>query len=751
MKTSNFFVLILLSLCCVARAAEPLEQADESNKPGIARILSEKSFAAQAELLDLSQTDSPRTTHAANAMVAAGFGELKVERRGERVLWVRSIARNAREKADRAIAVECAISVMLASAVTHLLVECGSDKSANGSWGPLALELCCDGQWQRVSLAGEYVDRGGVICSYVLPCALASGKVLNALRLVAEAPNDESRLYIRRMALGTSSVDSTRALAIETLTEKTRIRTYPAGTDVAFRVRGKEGVPLADDTLQWIVVDWNGKVRQRGKVPFGRVEWEKGVVVTVPGKDLGAGYFQFCPRLASDGATVPREGSRPKGFESFGLLPALEIPKLAHADESRFGAQGTVRAYEEQGLSPAYDMLGIRWVYSNARPVNARPTRETVYEPMSVEAVKTAAAWDVYAQRGYAPLVNMHGIPGWMAKLPDGISPEALAKDPTRLGQKYPLDDEAAYADLVGRLMTTEARRREFARPSLVRNWYELHWEPDWHWSGTDEEFIAYYRLAREAMDKADPTAVLTAANYGVIDKGNALLKRLFEKGLGRYVNGLTTHLYLLRPDWPEGAGLADELHELRQMADTYLGKDAPIINTEGGTEHKGNPARVDDLRAHAARLVRGHLIALGEGCTTTFLFYASDFAKYSRAMIHYGLFFNEDTQGRLFGPDSIAPKPAGMAVAAMIRLLEGTKTIGRVPDLGDGVYAYAFQRGKTRIIAVWSPEGPREVTLKTASKSVTCYDFMGNPRSIPVDKGTLRLSARQEPCYLMY
>ena len=738
---------VCANLC--SAAAEPPAQADESNKPGFALVRTERAVTPCAEVFAATDGRPWQVVCSENAMAAAEYKPLKIGRTAERPLAIRACARNGADMDGRRFSVSLPVTVQPQEKATHLLVECGAERFSEGGWGALSVEFMSAGEWVSVSLHDELENRGGVICTYLLPFPAARGRAFGMMRIVSDAPRGENTLYLRRVALVAARPDSSRSLAVETLTERTRIRTYPAGTAVAFRVKGGDGEPAADDTLGWVVVDWLGRTRLRGKVPFPASAWKDGVKVEIPGKGLGAGYFQFHARLKSDGATFPREGTRPRGFEAFGLLPDLALPALAYADDSRFGAQGTVRAYEESGLSPVYETMGFRWIYANARPCDAQPSRERAYEPKSEDEVRNSASWDVCARHGYASLVNMHGIPPWMAEKPADVTDAAMLADPTRLGQKYPLKDPDAYEDVVRRLMTTEERRRRLARPHLSRSWYEMHWEPDWHWSGTDEQFIGYYRRARAAMDAADPAAVLTAANCGVIDRGNDLLERLFAKGLGKYVNGVTTHLYLLRPDWPEGAGLDREVRRLRALTDRYLGKDAPIINTEGGTEFKGNPARIDDLREHAARLVRGHIIALGEGCTATFLFYVGDYGKYSRSIIHYGMFFNEDTQGRAFGPDSIAPKPAAMAAAAMIRLLEGTKTEGRVGGLGDGVYAYAFRRGGERILAVWSPEGPRKVSVASGA-AATIYDMMGNPAALSPKGGRLSFTADENPRYVV-
>lgn len=729
---------------------EPLAQADESNKPGVALVRSEREVKPCFELFGPDADLEWSVACDVNATATARREPLKIGRSTERPLAIRAAAKDPSNPEGRWFAASATVAVPPQPAATHLLVECGADRFVEGGWGALAAELESGGGWIAAPLAAAFENRGGVIATYALPLPEARERAFGRVRIVAGAPTGGATFYVRRIALVAAPAESARSLAAETLSEPTRLRLYPYGTDVSFRIRGAAGEPLAKDVLRWKVVDWRGCVRHCGNAPFSATEWRDGLVVTVPAAKLGSGYFELRLRLASDGATLPRSGTRPAGFESFGILPDMPIPTLAHGDDSRFGVQGTVRAYNEPGHSPLYEMMGWRWVYENARPFSAQPSREPEFVPPSDAEILARAGNDDHAKHGYASLVNMHGLPPWLVEKPADVPDAAVLADPTRVGQKYPIADPVAYTELLRRLMETEARRRSLLRPHLARGWYELHWEPDWHWGGTDEQFIEFYRCGREAMDAADPGAVLTAANYGVIDKGNALLERLFKKGLGRYVNGITTHLYLLRPDWPEGAGLDLEVRRLRALADQYIGPGAPIINTEGGTEFKGNPAVLDDLREHAARLARGHLIALGEGCTATTFFYTGDYGAYSPTTVHYGMFFNQDTQGRAFGPDSISPKPAGMAVAAMIRLLEGTVSEGRVDGLGEGVYAYAFRRGDTRILAIWSPGGTRDVAPDVPQDAVL-FDMMGNGTTLRVTGGRAAFAADPNPCYVAF
>jgi hypothetical protein len=90
------------------------------------------------------------------------------------------------------------------------------------------------------------------------------------------------------------------------------------------------------------------------------------------------------------------------------------------------------------------------------------------------------------------------------------------------------------------------------------------------------------------------------------------------------------------------------------------------------------------------------------------------------------------------------------MAVAALVRILEGSKTVGRIQGMGDGVYAYEFRRGDTRIVAVWSPDVEREVSVASQGPDATIYDFMGNSHPAERRAGKITLAVGPEPRYIV-
>ncbi len=94
---------------------------------------------------------------------------------------------------------------------------------------------------------------------------------------------------------------------------------------------------------------------------------------------------------------------------------------------------------------------------------------------------------------------------------------------------------------------------RKTCFPKMKRSYYQIHWEPEGYWKGTDEEFIHLYEVAHQSIKDADSGAFLLGADYGIIADGNRNLERLLPKGLGKYLDGVVTHTYILAHNGENG------------------------------------------------------------------------------------------------------------------------------------------------------------------------------------------------------
>ena len=88
---------------------------------------------------------------------------------------------------------------------------------------------------------------------------------------------------------------------------------------------------------------------------------------------------------------------------------------------------------------------------------------------------------------------------------------------------------------MLAQLVREQVVRRKTLFPNMSQNYYQISWEADWHWKGSDEDFIKMYQVAYEAVHENDPDGLLLGPNYGVLKTGNRLLRRLFPKGLGNW------------------------------------------------------------------------------------------------------------------------------------------------------------------------------------------------------------------------
>ena len=603
-----------------------------------------------------------------------------------------------------------------------------------------------DGEWSTLFSDMAFTDAG------------ASG--FSALAVSRVGPGHNSPVLVDDIRVATESPVAVQA----EFTTHARCPIYAPGEPVSLRLR-VHGARERPDTLSWSVADFRGRLLERGSiaVPAGEAPWES---VLRP-RDHGAGYFEVVARLVGCGGTIRRAGSRPPGLASYGVLPAITALPLAHDDDSRFGVQGTNFVSTGEFMKgdpydPLYALLGVRWVNLARKWFQLEPDRPGQHKPPLRPEEFTFKPYE--ATDSLSLLTCVEGLPAWAIAWPAGSEPKGPITHPQ--AQSYPPKDPAGYSDFLARVAAEQAALRRAHFPRMRQGYYQVHWEPDWHWKGTDEAFVRMYADAYKGIHQGDPQAVVMGAGYGVLSVGVDKLEKLLPMGLGKYLDGIATHAYYLEKPGgpavpgtapnparllsPEEGGLVQDFRRLRRLMDTYLKPGAKLFQTEWGVNYGGarySNLSPDLLRRQAALVVRGHLICLGEGADLTFLFYTADYDGEDG----FGLCFNLTMPNPSFGATHIAPKPACMAVAAMTRLLEGTTTLGPL-DLGAGAHAYAFQRGRQRLVAVWAPgKQPRRVSLRTGSASATLFDLMGNQTRRRTPGGTLSLEVDANPQYVLW
>lgn len=521
--------------------------------------------------------------------------------------------------------------------------------------------------------------------------------------------------------------------------------------------------------IEWSVTDWKDEVVDRGTIPVplqpeAKVDglysmtyknefhdWQASrpkrevppwrTSLKLP--DYGPGYFAVNMRLVSGrggyphskmDVTLPAFGDRPEGMLSYAVLPDIKALPLEHVDDSRFGLCGEADllsgdVYGGNRFDPLFPWAGARWVYGYRRPHDMRLNH---YNP-TPEA--SARLWNKESNAGLCLLQSCGGVPHHMQAAPEGVKNFG--------GSAYPPRDFEAYGKIIGKFAKERAQMREAGLfPTQRNNYYEIHWEPDWKFKGSDEAFIRMYEAAWRAIHANDPNGKLIGPKYGVLPRGIAYLERLLPMGLGKYLDGLSSHSY---GSWPDRV-LARDVRGLVELAREYLPSDAKLMvdELEGSFLY---PKPYTQAQGAAAAM-RGHLIWLGEGFDTSWFFYVIG-AK-------HGLFYPlvNDRAGRF---SYLSPTRNFSTFAALTRLLEGTKTIGSVSCLGDEIKAYAFDRAGETLIALWAAdeagscaEPVRPVEIPIGPGEVTLYDPVGRATKVASRDGVVTVAVGAQPVFVL-
>jgi hypothetical protein len=586
-------------------------------------------------------------------------------------------------------------------------------------------------------------------------CRAEPAMVCHALRSSAAAAGDAGPI-----AADTPGSDGTRLFAPR---QEVRI-------DVVTRAS-------RDDNVQWQITDTWNRPQASGTFAVARGARTTSLACTTS----RAGYFAFSATLASDpSATLPSRGTRPAGIVTFGVLPdvASILPplKYAHADQHRFGGQGTTYLAPGQhccggdGYRPLYTDLGLVWINDNRNWYIEEPEGPGQFDPSK----NYLPPW--LAQGDLLRLILLDGLPGWAS--PTGQPTHSYA--PKSMG---------ALRDYMAKVGTESRRVRKTVFPNVAHNYYQVTWEPDpdggLPWRDTDENFVAMYKAVWQGIHATDPEAIVMGPTYSSVPGNIKSLKRYAALGLGRYLDGVTIHGYYdfgTSPSHPPErlddasannglASLPVALRELRKTMSEVLKPGAKLFATETGISYDIGSAYgphypdAQVLYAQAAVLARTHLIMLGEGVDVSFVFYAADMPQ---ATPGYGVFFELDHPQGALGATNVSPKPAALAVAAMTRLVDGTATLGPLRGTPRGVYAYGFARPDGRAVtALWSHDNAHwdaktgfdanhsidwqlQVDARGRSGQVSVFDMMGNPSTMSYRDGMLALSLTESPVYVV-
>jgi hypothetical protein len=591
----------------------------------------------------------------------------------------------------------------------------------------------------------------------------------------ASAPRHSTRIALPvALALLCSATFAGKLIAADELTvnfdSNSRFPVFEAGHNVEVGFLLKRDDASKPDRILCEAVDYLGKsvCNSALQVPKGETKFYK----VVPLKNLPAGYFEIHAKLESSGLELPRQGSMPPGIASFGIVSSLKALTPAQPDQARFGIQGTnfIKSgvfMQGDSYAPLYQTLGIRWVnmgrdWKDSEPDHAGEFLDTLKKNAET-AAKNPASPNYMADNQLVPLVHMAGLPWWAIDFPADVE---VDKTHFQLAMGYPPKDYQQYTDYLAELSKDYSATRKQKFPDLKSGYYQVGWEPDWHWKGTDEQFVKLYAAAYKGLHAGDPEAVVLGPGYGVMGTGVKLLERLLPLGLAQNLDGLAIHGYYLpfgNPNAaeangklisPEAGGAIENMRKLRGLMAQYFKPNARLIQTEWGLPYETQYIKLTPelLRLQASYVIRGQLIFLGEGCDMTYFFYTADYGRLDKGGEDgYGLCFNLTMPNPSYGATNVAPKPVFMAACTLTRVLEGTKTIGAVNTGDASVCAYLFRRNQENVLAIWTREGaPKKVKVALAGKKATSIDFMGNLKSLKKKSGVLEASVSEYPIYIL-
>jgi len=526
-------------------------------------------------------------------------------------------------------------------------------------------------------------------------------------------------------------------------------QTYTLGSKftVTFTVES-----TAADQLVWQMATYVGHVHASGTiaVPAGATTVNMTCASTL------AGYFSVSAQLKKSGATQPWQGSRPAGYAAFGVLPndvADFVPEMNPSlNARRIGLVGAQDVEPGTGLEPINENLGTSWIMTSRSMSATEPQSAGQYNPATYPI-------DPSLKEGtLARVVYMNGLPYWASTAPSA----------TAVGS-YPPKSFSAFQSYSAQVGEESARINKDYIPNQHKNYYQVTWEPDpgpsTEWMGTDAQFIQLYQSVWEGVHSTDPNAAVMGPTTQSLGICASWLERLVPEGLGKYLDAVSCHGYYIigassaLP--PEAGNLPGKVQALRQTMDDLLPAGTQLFVTETGigypmgSHYAANFPTSAVLTEHAEAVVRTHLIMLGEGVDTSFVFLSADFEQHCG----FGVYFNLDVATNA-ASGNIQPKPAAMAIAAATRLIDGSRSLGALTNMPAGGYGYSFLLGNSTQVmtALWahnttfnaSETYELQVAPTGTSGTVVMFDTMGNASAVAYTNGLLKVTLGEMPVYVL-
>jgi len=401
-------------------------------------------------------------------------------------------------------------------------------------------------------------------------------------------------------------------------------------------------------------------------------------------------------------------------------------------EKSRFGINA-----DTPQIADSLQQLGVGWSrYENMKGPHVSD-KPGIYDftGSTVGPDNKDVIMQTYHDHGISVLPFVFLFPRYMMKdrdLPDDLSPfgEFTYQVVARYGStKHPPDD----------LKTTD-KKTGLGLIKAFEIWNEENQNNFGGWKGPSR-YYEMYRVAAEAVKKADPTALVTNGGYSGLGPQLVDMLRTYKYADGKtpldFTDVINVHFYTgqAAPEvcyinantgtfnskdvrsFEENLALLHEWRDLNKAS-------APIWLTETGYE-TDYIYFVDD-RTQAAWLVRDILLCLANGMDKVMVFRetGSDYDRWAAA----GVMRTDGT-----------PKPSFFSYATLIRQFDGVEGYAhRLITDDNNVRIYTWKKGADTILTAWTVEGTASFPLNLGKATVV--DTFGDKQD-GIDTAGLKLT----------
>ena len=520
------------------------------------------------------------------------------------------------------------------------------------------------------------------------------------------------------------------ALTADTSRPNSSMYAFGERVDATFAVKGLK--PGEARTLEIDVVDEHDRTVEKLSKPVAadaKGEWSG--TFRMPSARMG--FFRVRAN-AGDGLSLPKRGSRPAGCFTYAVMPD-PAKRVAPAEEDAFmGHMG-----ENVGEAKIARWIGSRMSFAGDNP---SPTPEA--------AAKRRAAYEKnLAETGYVTYGGYVTAFHDLRALRPFYTPEGKewlkAHKFKRIWDIFSIEDgERHFRDAIPAF--TRAAREQLP-PGRKQLLLEFFSEPDLT-SPNPEVIVQCAKAVWESVQSVDKDALVIQPGLSTII-AQGYHQRLFELGLGKYMNAFHVHPYTPFP--PEPNGFLRNVRNLKRMVREATGRpDTPLFALEAGYPTTAT------LKGELLQMngeVRRLLILLGEGFRYNCVFYSSDYGDDAAGSNEgdYGMTYNLKLKEKRFGTDCVSPRPLLPALAAFSWMLDGYRPVACIDYLGETAlgYAYRNRKGECRM-ALWDYAGARTVEIPVGRARVRTADIFANETERETNDGILTLELGPSPVYVI-